>query len=1280
MKNKFFTIILALVVSIISIAIFIPTSNAPKKTFADETLANIPITDNASKNYKSNIPNVWYDENAFFGIDKNNLSLDGKYYLDFISITQDKNYANDKILTVQIGTPLEFYLDIGAEFASPWDAAFGFDYSISNQSSLFSVNVSVNYNQVDYTLYDNTVASQALDFTGDLVGANRPFNLEYNAANSTYLYETLSRNTAYRLMKFTITPSAVGADVFSIHYGDNQVKNVFVNVIDTNGDGKLLPTIGNISTNVFLSNDFHSDTYFGTIYNGELNGLDVSLHNGFVYELSIQQKPLTAVNKDYRASFSNVNCSLKSLSATGNAQITMPTADTFYITLQANGKLRINGTNVFEVEYTDFNLANQTERIEFDFAFDVYSYNQTSFIPQNHVEVDDLGNYLYPTAHSIDFYIPFLKNPSNWTTDLAVNGEPVISLENKTFANAQTVNVTGQATDNYLQAFLNDVSNEFITFVGELYSYSSPGITPQQVSEYKEAQRQALFENFKQTYGINPTIDYTAKVIDSQTLLEKPTLRQSASVVGNQITIDLATSTGETIFTLENYQKLINKSIIALNTEYANASVVGQELRIADNDKVASVQITLSADYGVYGKVTNTYDVCFVNSNVFYSLSQNSAVIDVNDSLTLQLYVENANNFVDSNAIEYVFATQNGNVTAEFDPLFRTTIFIRPLNEGVDTLTIIAKHKGVTLFIQPVHVTIICNEQITNDQRVNFIQGDNIQIYLSSVSNVADVQVDYPVNTFSDGFDWMAINNSILDIERLSSSSARITALREGSTTLVAISQLSNGTSVYAMATVKIVATLPEIDLIFTKQDATAFNIYDDVAVAVDLRGFALSNSYSTKWSINGENQNQLPANTLSFNKKFTAGIHTVKVEITDDVYDLTLVCEKQINVVEVSNRKRELSFTDKEINLVYTASKTDIYNTFVLLDGVLAGEFDYKWISSDSSVIKIMSNGANVSIEPLQKGGATISVYCNLGDSANENYIHQSLKVNVDEVNSIAFIPQNAFPKPGNGLVIDVKINGKTGYKNLNLPLSVTQNGTPCEFKVENGQIIIDNLKNGNLSVSTTFGSLKSNVSLSVTNFNVKQILTIALPYLIILSVIACAVFFVLKAKSNPYKSIENKINLLCKKFGLAIENITKNKDKAIVLKEYKSLLSTINRLIAQFSYHYDEGRDECKAPLAHTLTIKKILLALINTSDKNFESADKFLTAIYQKNIIELQKMHEEILTSLQIYEQKIAEQNKQDALEAKQKKQVKTLDQQHDEQLALLKNQGLIDDDAD
>lgn len=1291
MKNKFITIFLALSLIIVSLTVVGINRDIPQKTLAVETTADTPPSSNDFKNYESNIPNVWYDQNAFFGIDRNGLSCESAYYIDFISTAQDRNYANDKILTVEMGTPLEFYLEIGSDFASPNTISSGFNYKISNHSSVFNLNISLNYNQADYTLYDNSTPSQDLDFSGSLAGANKPFNLEYDALTSSYVYETLTLNDAYRLMKFTITPNTVGADIFSIHYGENQVKNVFVNVVDVNGDGEILSTNGQIETNVTLSNDIYSGKYSASVYEGDLKNKSISLHKDFLYEISMQERPLTSLYNDYYANFSNIVCRLSSIKTTNKAQITKPTINSFYLSLQTLGEHKIDAKSVIEVDYIDYNSLKQTEIIEFDFDLYVYSYDKTSFIPQNYVEIDEYGFYLYPTERNIDFYIPFIKDENNWTTNLTLNGKSITNFEEGFYSDERTFEVLGQISDNYLQAFLDSASEQFLVSATNIYSYSLSG-TPEEIESqknvYKESQRQILQDNFKQTYGINPEINYKSKTKDYGVLLEKPTLEVNENILDNEITIDLSKSSSVTTFAINNYEKLADKSIITMTSNYPNASLTAGVLQIQDNLKVSSTEITLTCDYGIYGKISNTYKLNFIDGDITYSLSQNVATLNVNERLFIDVFVENNfNNYINESKIEYLFATQNDNVVAEVFDFSNLVISVNAVNEGVDTLTVIAKHENATLFIETVRITVTNVNETATDTRVNFVQGNDIQIYLSSLSNTVDLQVDSPVPPLSDGFNWITFNNSVLQIDNLSPSSARLTALREGSTTVVAISELSDGKSVYALATVTVVSKLPKIDITFTKQDATAFNIYDNVAISVDTCGFSFSNSYSTVWTVDGETVNaalssdgdevDISSNALSFYKKFGAGFHTIKVEITDNIYEFTISCEKQINILEVSNKKRELSFADNELNLVYTASKNDIYNTYVLLDGVLSNEFEYKWISNDANVLKIMSNGANVSIEPLKKGSATISVYCNLGSSENENYIHQSLQVNVDEIEKIAFISQNAYPKPGENLTINVEINGKSGYKNLSLPLTVTQNGAPCEYKFENGQIVIENLQSGNLSISTTFGEQTSNISLNVTNFNIKKVLTIALPYLVVLSLIACVILIILKTKNNPYKSIGKKIDKLSERINLAIETVSKNKDKSVVLKEYNAILKAINRLIAQFSYHYDEGRDECKVPLTHTLSIKKILVALINTSDKNYQKADKILTTISEKNIVELQKMYQEILTSLEIYEQNIAKQNEQDIIESKQKKANKTLDNQHEDQLSLLKSQGFIDD---
>lgn len=1292
MKNKLITIFLALSFIITSVTFICLNTEVPENSLAANTTAEIPQLNNHFKTYKSNIPNVWYDENACFGIDKDNLSYEANYYLDFISPDQAINYANQKILTTSINQPIEFYLEIGAEFASPEVINQGFEYKISNQSSVFSLNVSLNYKNVDYILYDNSANSQELDFTGDLAGANKLFSLDYNFDTSNYDYETMTKNNDYRLMKFTITPIKVGADIFSIHFGEGQIKNVFVNVTDARGDGKIVPEIAQIETEIFLSNEYYSNSFSGNIFNGNLKDKNISLHKDFLYSISIFETPLVNEYSDYIYDFSNISCEIDSLKTNKEAQITKPQSDVVYLNLLSVGEYKIDAKSKITVSYVDYELLYQTETIEIDYSFNVYSYDKTSFTPKNFVEIDDNSNYLYPTEFEVNVNIPFINDSDNWTTNLTLNGEPNTIFNDATYLEEKSFVVSGKVIDNYLKSFLDNVIEEFSTTAGDIYAMYLPGpitgVEPEKTA-YIESQRQLLSEQFAETYGYSPDVSYTAKTIRSESLLEKPTLEIAENLTNNEITIDLANQVNETALAIKNYEKLSNKSIVEASSNYSNLRFTNGVLYITDQNSVSTVDVSLSCDYGVYGKVFNSYKLNFINSNVKYSISKSIATISLDETLFLDVSVENNSaKSVDENEIKYTFISENNNVKAEVSSDSNLTITVNALNQGVDTLTIIAKYNDVTLFVQTVHVTIINKENIASDTRVDFVQGNNIQIYLSSLSNIIELQVDYPINPLCDGFNWISFNQSVVEIETLSSSSARIKALREGSTTVVAVAQLSDGTSVHAMATITVIASLPKIDITFSKQDVSAFNIYDSIEIGIDTHGFAFSNNFSANWTIDGEKVDdalsisgekvKILSNTLSFYNKFGAGFHTVKAEITDNVYDFTVSCEKQINIAAETNQKRELSFNSSEINLVYTASKNDIYNSFVFLDGVLSNDYEYKWISSDASVLKIMSNGANVSIEPLKRGSATITVYCNVGNIDEENYISQNLQVNVDEIETIDFVSQNAYPKPGESIVIDILINGKSNYKNLNLPLTVTSNGAPCEFRTENGQIFVDNLQSGNLLLSTTFNGKSTNLSLSVTNVNFKKILTIALPYLVISALIACIILVVLRARSNPYKSIGKKINKLSDKINLATANIGKNKEEKVVIKEYKRLLRLINRLIAQLNYQFDEGHDESKAPLTHVLSIKKILLALIKTADKNYQQADKILTAISEKQIVELKKMYEEIMTSFKIYEQNIAEQNKLDVLEVKQKKASKSLDQQHEDQLALLKQQGLIDND--
>lgn len=1292
MKTKFKVLFLALALFTLSLTVLCVNVEKPQKSLAVETTYSIPATNNEQKKYKSNIPDIWYDQTQNFGIDKDNLSYTPKYYYDFISTDGTKNYANDQILNVTVGQTLEFYLEIGAEYASPSTISNGFSYIISNNSTIFSLGVSLNYNQVDHTLFDNSETFVEISFANDLENANKPILLDYDYQTSAYVYETVAKNPDYRLMKFSITANRVGLDAFTLSFNENQTKNIFVNVIDASGDGKILPDLVNFTTEVSLQNDLHSATYFGDYYTGELKDKYICLYTGFPFIISTSSLPITAVSTNYIENFSNVTVSLSSLKTDNpNAQITQPSAEQFYLNLKELGEYSFDAVTKVYLDYTDIYASPQTEIIEFNYSFKIYCYDTTLFTPTNFVETDEQGRYLYPTSYPVNYYIPFVKPENGFSVNVNCNGSPVTDFKNSSYDTEQSFDISGNVTDNYLKNFLDNALKEFLTDCSYIYE-SSLGGTDQDgatlIDQYVEAQRTALTQQLAEKYGINAQISYTAKIKLSDDLLEKPVIETDENMTGNEIKIDLAKQNGETSFTVKNFNSLSNKSIIGIETDYENTALSDGTITISDYNQISALNLEIFCDYGIYGKKSTSYTISFIDSRITYLLSQKTATVHLGDTLNLTVSIENnVNNAVSEDKIDYTFISENGNVRAEKSSSSNLAISVTPLKAGIDTLTVIAKHDGSTIFVNTLHVTIISAENVT-DTQINFVQGNDVKIYLSSLSNTLDLTVDYALGVSSEGFSWISFNDAILNVTKLSSLSARITALREGSTKVVAIYNLPNGSSLHAICNVTVLASKPEIDITFTKQDATAFSIYDNVCIGVDTHGFNLSNNVSAVWSIDGEtistaldsqgNELAIKGDFLSFYNKFSAGYHTVKVELTDNVYELNLSCERQIYIATVINQKRALSFDESQVNLVYTSSKTDVWTTSVLLDGVLSNEYEYKWICSDASVLRIMSNGATVSIEPLKSGTATVTVYCNINLSGEENYVQQELLINVDEIETIEIVSQNAYPKPGENVVIDVKINGKTEYKNLSLPFTVLSNGEACEYEFINGQIFVNNAQSGSLSVSTSYGEQSPSLRLSVTNFNIKKIITVALPYLVIFAVIAIIVLVILRAGNNPYKSIGKNIDKLGNNALNSIKNIQANRTKAVAEKEYRRLLKTVNHLIAKFSYHYDEGRDECKTPLAHAISLKKILLALINTCDKNYMNADSILTRINENQIEPLKKMYEEILTSLKIYEEQIKEQKKIDKAEAKLKKAKKSNGNMHRDQLTFLKNYGYIDDD--
>lgn len=1297
MKIKFSRVIFAL---IFVVALLTAIGFSPKEkpiTFASEADFSIPALSNQSKSYESNIPSIWYDENKLFGINASNNFAPAIFYMDYISTDGTKNYANDEILTLTLGTPLEFYLEVGANNYKQSTASNGFNYDIFNYSSVFSLEVSVNYKNANYTVYNDSVNN--LDFSGELEGANKPLNLEYNEQISSYDFQTLSVNSDYRLLKFTVTPLKVGADVLSIGVNDSTTyytHETVINVVDDKGDGEILLTNAEIYSSITANTEYVSNFYNFTYFSGDLKNASIALPIGLEYE--IPNNNLTVVDKnenDYLSDFANVNYELSlSCLASSFQPVFESSFNSYYFLILETGSYEISATSKISIEYlTDSAGSTKTYTLAKDFVFEVIVYGENSLTPSNSVKYDQAtDSFVYPTNHALDFTIKLAKNSDYFTSSYTVDGGEYNG--SKTYENEQSSLVSAHVINPMLKGFIDEFIQQIIEKDIENYVYSeSP--SDDQILQRREELYDSLTASLYAKYSADVTVSYTIRTENEETLLPKTELSYGSETLSNKITIDLQNPDGIVSLStfsvpsikIGNYEDIKDKARISLASSKKGVTLDNGVITFNNVEGISSYDLTLTADYGVYGTKSSEFTVDFTDSNLSVHLSERTVTMTLGEPSSVFLVVQGGENTLSIDKLDYEFISKKGIVKAKKNNLSPLTIDLTATDEGVDALTVIVRHDGLSISVLNLNVTILSSIP-KNDQTLNFMQGNDVKIYLSNLSNVIDLNVD--VSSIADKdyyFTWICLNNSVLEIEETSTSSARVTALRQGTTTVIAFCQFEDGSSVNAIASVSVLTDEPTVNLTFSKSDSTSFTIYDNILFGVNSHGFSFSNDISASWYIDGEkltsafdqagNVISLSSDSLSFYNKLSAGLHTVKVEIIDNTYDLTLSSEREISITTITDKKRTLSFEDETINLVYTSSKNDIYTTQVLLDGVINNDYEYKWISGDADIIRIMSNDGAVSIEPLKSGETTLTVFCNVG-VYEENYVRAELKVCVYEIETIAFIPVNQFPKPGEDIVIDVSINDKVGFKNLALPITVTNVGTPVEYSLVNGQIIIKSADSGKYEISTSFGDNQSVLSLTVTNFNMKEVITVALPYLVIVAIIAGILLVVLKTRNNPYKSIQNGINKLIEKFDIAI-SATKNASKEVVVKEYNSIISTLNRLIAKFNYYYDEGRDECKSPLQHALSIKKILLALISTSDKNFEKASTVLTTVKEKQLIELEQMVEEILLTLKVYDEKIAELNRQDKEEAKQNKKTKKSKlEKEEEQLKLLKNQGLIDDD--
>ena len=242
-----------------------------------------------------------------------------------------------------------------------------------------------------------------------------------------------------------------------------------------------------------------------------------------------------------------------------------------------------------------------------------------------------------------------------------------------------------------------------------------------------------------------------------------------------------------------------------------------------------------------------------------------------------------------------------------------------------------------------------------------------------------------------------------------------------------------------------------------------------------------------------------------------------------------------------------------------------------------------------------------------MSLGETTLTVMVNIAKTT-ETFIKAEIKIVVLEpkytIESDKFIKPNSNPK------FRIVGNGKT-IENLKAIIDIKCNDESfTDYANENNEIKIENITKGKYVISANIGGNIISQTYDVTNFNIKEIASVLLPYLVIAAVITLGVYLIVINRRSKLERTSKKIEKL--------DNITTTilAGEEYTVKELKKILKASISLKKMFLYCVDEGIDEVSLLVKMTDDINKILEAAIHVEPPK-EKIFTIINSIKKKKI---------------------------------------------------------------
>lgn len=541
---------------------------------------------------------------------------------------------------------------------------------------------------------------------------------------------------------------------------------------------------------------------------------------------------------------------------------------------------------------------------------------------------------------------------------------------------------------------------------------------------------------------------------------------------------------------------------------------------------------------------------------------------------------------------------KNNNVIISNETTSNTKFNVYGDKVGQETAYFIVNEQVVELEVN------VINKHNSRIEKFNFVEGSSISLLVSNSKTYLTIPEEYAQLDFK----YIVYDNDILTINSISNSKITVTGLKDGTTQIFAYAQ-KDDVFYNALISIKIITSIPKVNIIYENEDSTkSLTKYDNIKISFDASNFDFSSSSVFRWYLNDA---LIYDNIKEFERRFDEGINTLKLVITDGENNLNIEATQQLMISSVENVEKTISMnTDKTI---YVDLHQGSFEINALIDGVLDTYYKFLWSISNSSICKISINGnEKIILEPLYVGEVDLTVMTNIS-KYEEVFIKSDIKIIVIEPTYT--LQGSTFIKPNTDQSFDILGDGKVIY-NLKPIVKIQYDGQDFDdYVVNNKNIAMKNVKKGRYVISANINNKDVTLGFEATNFNLRQIAKLVLPYLCVICSFVIVVAVVLKKRKNLLDRINKKIDSLDKTIKKAL------KDNIITKKEINKILSETINANKMIVYCRDEGIDELSIILPITEQMIKILTATIKADVKE-ETALIILQNIYNKNINKLKR----------------------------------------------------------